>query len=134
MGGEVSFQERGIVARSAWRALGIVSLVLGVIGIFLPLLPTTPFLILAAFAFERSSERLHNWLTTHPRFGPPIENWRRYGAISRRAKLLAMTMIIAVFALSVILDVAGWVLAVQAIVLIAVSAFILSRPAPPSDA
>ena len=106
---------------------------LGIIGIFLPLLPTTPFLILAAFAFERSSERLHNWLINHPRLGPPIETWRRYGAISWRAKMLAMTMIIAVFALSLILDVEGWVLAVQAVVLTAVSVFILSRPAPPSD-
>ena len=133
MGGEVSFQERGIVARSAWRALGVVSVVLGVIGIFLPLLPTTPFLILAAFAFERSSERLHNWLINHPRLGPPIETWRRHGAISRRAKILSMAMIVAVFALSLFLGVQTWVLAVQAVVLTGASAFILSRPVPPSD-
>ena len=133
MGGEVSYRERGIVLRNAWRALGVVALALGVIGIFVPLLPTTPFLILAAFAFERSSERLHNWLINHPRLGPPIETWRRYGAISRRAKILSMAMIVAVFALSLILGVQGWVLAVQAIALTGASAFILSRPAPPSD-
>lgn len=134
MGGAVNHQERGIVSRNAWRALGLVSLALGIIGIFLPLLPTTPLLILAAFAFERSSERLHNWLMTHPRFGPPIETWRRYGAISTRAKILAMTMIIAVFTISLILGVKAWVLIVQAIVLTATSVFILTRPAPPRDA
>ena len=129
----MNHQERCAVSRYAWRALGVVSLAVGIIGSFVPVLPTVPFLILAAFAFERSSERLHNWLMNHPRLGPPIETWRRYGAISRRAKLLSMVMIVVVFALSLFLGVETWVLVVQAVALTGASAFILSRPDPPSD-
>jgi uncharacterized membrane protein YbaN (DUF454 family) len=56
-------------------ALGWMSLALGLVGVFLPLLPTTPFVLLAAFFFSRGSERLHRWLVEHPRFGGHIRDW-----------------------------------------------------------
>lgn len=114
--------------RWLWAALGLLALGLGAIGIFLPLLPTVPFLLLAAFFFARSSERLHNWLLTHRVFGPPIENWNRSGAISRRAKIAASLSILAAFGLSLALGVRPMILGVQAVVLIAVSLFIWTRP------
>ena len=72
--------------RALWLLLGLVAVGLGAVGVVLPLLPTTPFLLLAAFAFARSSERWHQWLVNHQIFGPLIEDWNRYGAISEARK------------------------------------------------
>jgi len=70
-------------------ALGILMLVLGIIGAFLPVMPTTIFLILAAWCFGRSSPRIEAWMLNHPSFGPTLRNWRQYGAVPRKAKILA---------------------------------------------
>lgn len=70
--------------------LGFVFVALGFVGAFVPLLPTTPFLILAAACFARSSPRFENWLLAHERFGPMLRDWRDRGAISRNAKLTAL--------------------------------------------
>lgn len=118
-------------ARAVWIFVGIVSLALGAIGIFLPLLPTTPFLILAAFAFANSSNRLHTWLVEHNVFGPFIANWRRYGAISRPAKIASVLSMIAVIGLSMLLDAPASIIVVQAIVLSASALFVVTRPEPP---
>ncbi|MEL0022405.1 MAG: YbaN family protein, partial [Rickettsiales bacterium] len=64
----------------------------GLIGIVVPGLPTTVFLLMAAWAFSRSSERFQNWLLAHPRLGPPVIAWRERGAIPARAKILAVAM------------------------------------------
>lgn len=69
--------------------LAIVSLVLGVIGLFLPVLPTVPFVLLSAWAAARSSPRLLAWLEGHPRFGVMLTEWRRGGVVRRRAKWVA---------------------------------------------
>jgi uncharacterized membrane protein YbaN (DUF454 family) len=76
--------------RRVYLVLGFAFVVLGFVGAFLPVLPTTPFLILATSCFARSSPRLENWLLSHPRFGPPLRVWRERGAIPLRAKLLAL--------------------------------------------
>lgn len=114
--------------RFIWAGLGVLSLGLGFVGIFLPLLPTVPFLLLSAFLFSRSSPRLHTWLLSHPQFGPLIEDWNRSGVIRPRAKRLATLSIVAVFGLSLALDVKTTVLIIQAVVLSAVLIFIWSRP------
>ena len=76
--------------RGIWLGLGLIATVAGLIGAVLPLLPTTPFLILAAACFARSSPRLEARLLADPRFGPLILEWRARGAIPPRAKLLAV--------------------------------------------
>jgi uncharacterized membrane protein YbaN (DUF454 family) len=119
--------------RLAWQAAGALALVLAIVGIALPLLPTTPFLLLSAFCFARGSERLHDWLVTHPRLGPPIRAWREHRAISTRAKQLAIIAIVAAFAGEPGAGAAPTVLAIQAAVLVLVALFILTRPAPPPD-
>jgi uncharacterized membrane protein YbaN (DUF454 family) len=72
--------------------LGTVSLVLGIIGIFVPLLPTTPFLLLSAAAYCKSSERLYNWLLNHKYLGPYICNFRENKAIPLRVKILSVML------------------------------------------
>jgi uncharacterized protein len=64
-------------------------LALGIVGLFLPLLPGTLFLILAGACFTRSSPRFEAWLLAHPRFGPPVRAWRATGSVPRRAKVFA---------------------------------------------
>lgn len=78
--------------RPLWLAAGVLSLVVGVIGIVLPLLPTTPLVLLAAFCFSRGSERWEAWLLAHPRFGPAVLDWRQHRAVPLRAKQLATVM------------------------------------------
>lgn len=117
------------MTRGLWLAGGLIALGLGVIGVVLPLIPTVPFLLLAALCFARSSMRLHDWLLAHPRLGPPIQAWREKGAISAKAKRLATLSIAATFGVSLAIGVQGLVLVIQAVVLTAVLLFIWSRPA-----
>ncbi len=120
-------------ARFLWLALGLVALGLGALGVALPLLPTTPFILVATYAFARSSKRLHDWLLNHPTFGPLIENWHRHGAIGRRTKAVGIASMISVFCLAVAMDAPSHVLVIQGIVLSIAAAFVLSRPPPPDQ-
>lgn len=113
--------------RYVWLTIGWVSVVLGVAGIPLPLLPTTPFLLLAAFSFAKSSPRFHAWLLDHPKLGPQIKDWHDRRAIRPRAKLAAMAALIASFGISLALGFDSRILAVQAVALLGVAAFILTR-------
>lgn len=114
--------------RILWMTFGLTALALGFAGIALPLLPTVPFILLAAFCFGRSSERMHRWLHEHRVFGPMIDDWNTSGAIRRPAKIWATISIACVFLLSVILGVGWHVIAIQAAVLSLVLLFIWTRP------
>ena len=116
-----------------WNIAGLSFFAIGVVGAFVPILPTVVFMLLAAFCFARGSPRLHHWLMSHRRFGPAIHDWNRHGAIRRPAKRLAMGAIALSFALSVAIGLADWVLAVQALALGGVSVFILTRPEGPGN-
>lgn len=117
--------------RLLWISLGLVALALGLAGVVLPLVPTTPFMILAAACFAKSSPRLHNWLVSHPVFGPAIRDWRENRAINRRAKRLALTAMAAAFAISLVLGLVWPVLAAQAVVLTIMGTWIWTRPEGP---
>jgi uncharacterized membrane protein YbaN (DUF454 family) len=117
--------------RPVWFVCGLLALGLAILGIFLPLLPTTPLVILSAWFMARSSQRLHDWLLAHRLFGPIIADWQRHGAIPRWAKRLSVAMMAAAFALSLWLGLAPWLLATQAAVLLAGAAFVLTRPDGP---
>ena len=115
--------------RFLYIAIGAVAVALGIAGVFLPLLPTTPFLLVAAWAFARSSPRLEAWLVGHPRLGPPLVAWRERGAIPARAKAVALTFMAASLAYllwSPGIPVAGK--AAAALVLAGSATFILTRP------
>ncbi len=111
-----------------WAGLGLICVALAFIGVALPLLPTVPFLLLAAFFFARSSSRLHDWLITHRAFGPLILDWQNSGAIRPTAKKAASLSVAAVFGLSILISVPSYVLIIQAITLGGVMIFIWTRP------
>lgn len=119
------------VSRPMWITFGLLALVLGAAGAVLPLLPTTPFVLLAAYCFAKSSPRLHNWLVNHRLFGPLIENWERHGAISPRAKALAVATMAATPVVTVLIGAPNWALAAQIVVLLGAATFVLTRPSGP---
>jgi len=114
--------------RFLYASLGLICVALAVIGVVLPLLPTVPFLLLAAFFFANSSERLHSWILEHALFGPMINDWNTNRAIRPGAKKAATLSIAAVFLFSLILGAPGHILIIQAIVLSCVLIFIWTRP------
>ncbi len=111
-----------------WTLAGLLSLAIGIIGIFLPVLPTTPLVLLAAFCFGKGSPRLRIWLLGHRRFGPMIENWQATGSIAPRAKRMALIAMAAALGLSAALGLAYWVLALQFVCMAGAATFILTRP------
>jgi len=116
------------IVRIFWFIIGFSALGLAFIGVFLPVLPTVPFLLLAAFGFSKSSDRLHNWLINHKIFGPPINEWRLRGAISRRVKFYASLSMLFSVALTLWLSVAMPIVGFQVAALTIVALFIWSRP------
>lgn len=119
------------MTRPLWLAVGSVSLAAGAAGAVLPLLPATPFLLLAAYALARSSPQLHAWLLNHPSFGPIIDDWRRHRAIARRTKVVALFALIITLVMSAALGVPAWVLAFQSVALAGSAVFIVTRPDRP---
>lgn len=121
----------GAVKRCVWRCVGGLALALGAAGAILPLLPATPFLLVAAFAFSRSSPALHRWLLEHRQFGPLILDWQAHGAIRPRVKIISTIVILATFGLSLALGVNRVVLVIQGVCLVGSLVFILTRPSGP---
>lgn len=117
---------RILLLAAGWLMVGI-----GLVGVFLPVLPTTPFIILAAALFARSSPRFEQWLLDHPRYGQPLTDWRRQGAISRNAKIASVSLMTASY---VIVWFVGppqlWLKLLVGVILLACAAFVLTRPMP----
>ncbi|MCL4765244.1 MAG: DUF454 family protein [Hyphomicrobiaceae bacterium] len=120
------------MTRSLWLLLGLTSTGFGIAGTVLPLVPTTPFLLLAAFAFARSSPGLHRWLVDHRQLGRLIRDWQKHRSIDRRVKVTALAVMAAMLVLTWLSGAALWILAGQAIVLGGVAAFVLTRPDTPA--
>ena len=118
--------------RFAFMALGFVCVGLGMLGAFLPVLPTTPFLLVALWAFSRSSRRFHHWLYTHPRFGPRLREWNEHGTVPVKVKVSAVSAMAISFGLLAFVVRAKWPVLVAAGALILVGAsYVLSRPSRP---
>jgi len=105
--GEVR-KHKSLLLRLFFAGLGTLFVALGVLGIFLPVLPTTPFLLLAAGCYARSSRRIYHWLLHHPQFGPILREWRQHRAMPYRAKRVALLMIILSFSVSIVFFVPHW--------------------------
>ena len=117
--------------RWLWIAFGGLCVALAFAGVALPLLPTTPFLLLAAFAFAKSSPRLHSWLINHKRFGPMIGNWNQHGAISRPTKIVSLSFMAVMPPLSWVANAPLWIVVTQVGVLGLSGLFIVTRPSGP---
>ena len=113
--------------RLGYFFLGTVSLLIGGVGIVLPLLPTVPFVLLAAFFFARGHPRVERWLVEHRRFGPHIHAWRSRRAISRRGKRSAFVALFASASIALILVQFPWSL-VPVAACLASGAWIATRP------
>lgn len=113
--------------RLAWMAGGVAAVALGIVGMALPLLPTVPFMLLAAFCFARGNPAWEARLLDHPRFGPPIRAWRTRRAIGRRAKLAAVIALMLSAGLGLALMEAPWRYAPAAVALI-VGSWLVTRP------
>ena len=123
--------------RWAWWLLAYVSLGLGIVGIFVPGLPTTVFVLVAAYAASRGSDRLHRYLQQHSRFGPMIRDWQAHRAVSRRAKWAATLTMLACAGvlLAIMVSVAShrwWMAALPIACMAAVSLWLWLRPEPPA--
>lgn len=111
--------------------LGCASVVIGVIGIVLPGLPGTVFLILAAWCFTRSSPRFEAWLLDHPRLGPPVRQWRATGAIPRYAKWFACASLAASWLIIFATSLSPMTVIGLGALFVAVAIFIVTRPTGP---
>lgn len=107
--------------------LGLASLVMGGLGAALPLLPTTPFVLLAAICFAKSSPTLHGWLLRNRTFGKVIRDWRANRAISRRGKRASVLTMALSLAVSVVLAVEPVILGLQTLVLSSAATYVLTR-------
>ena len=123
------------IKRMSYFTLGSLSLATGLLGLVIPLLPTTVFILIAVWAYARSSQRLHDRLVNHPRFGASIRLWQAQGAIPLRAKRLAVTSL----AIAALLN--AWLLAAHPMILSAVllilasvAAYVVTRPSPAGEA
>lgn len=118
--------------RWGWFVAGWAFVAVGAVGLFLPVLPTTPFLLLAAWAFSRSSRRFHEWLLDHRLFGPPVRRWQRERVIPARVKAFAIASMLASFAwLAFGVRLRWYALAAVAVVIAAGVAFLVSVPSRP---
>lgn len=99
---------KSLLLRRVFIALGFVALLLGLLGVFLPILPTTPFILLAAFCFGKGSARFHQWLLNHHLTGPLIRDWYEHQSLRPRVKYWAYLLIVFSFSISVMVIQAVW--------------------------
>ncbi len=124
----------GLPARGLYLTLGWAFFGLGAVGAVVPGLPTTLFMLLALWAFSKSSQRFHDWLYAHPTFGPPLQQWRNFRVIPLKAKLLAVTMMaLSLGYLIFFTAINSWVLILIALFMLFGAVFILSKPSRAPD-
>lgn len=114
--------------RLFWLILGWTCVVVGAVGLFLPVMPTVPFLLVAVLAFMRSSPRMAVRIMQHPKFGPPIRAFRKRGVVGRLAKIWAVTAMAAGVVLSLWLGVHPAIIIVQAGICTIVGIWMVTRP------
>jgi uncharacterized protein len=115
--------------RHLYLAGGWLSLSLAFLGLFLPLLPTTPFVLLAAACFSRGSDRLYRWLLAQPTFGPLLRDWQQHGMIRLRVKLITTVLMVLLLGYPIGYgSIPLWAKGAMALVGVSVLGFVWSRP------
>jgi len=112
---------------SLYKSLGFIFLGLGVIGVFLPLLPTTPFLLVSAACFARSSDKWHRWLLSNRIFGPLIKDWQERKCISISTKIFAISLVVLFGGYSIVFLLTDIKLRILCTLLILVGLFVIFR-------
>lgn len=121
--------------RLIWLLVGHFFVAVGFVGAFLPVLPTTPFLILAAWAYSKGSKRFEAWLLDHPTFGPSIRTWREHGVIPPRAKKIAVFMMAISFTIAMSFPtIPWWGKLGSGLSILGGAIFVVSRPSYPMTA
>ncbi len=111
-----------------WSLIGGVALALAIIGVALPVMPTVPFLLVAAWAFSKSSPRLRQRILEHPVYGPPVRAWQERGAVGRMAKIWAVSAMSGGVLLSLWLGLPLWVVGLQFATCAAIACYVVTRP------
>jgi uncharacterized membrane protein YbaN (DUF454 family) len=111
-----------------WRTLAVACVVLGFVGAFLPVLPTVPFLLVAAWAGGKGWPQLEAWLLAHPRYGHSIRNWRERGVVPRRAKWAATVMMTLSSVMLALSPIALWVRVAVPAAMACVALWLWRRP------
>jgi uncharacterized membrane protein YbaN (DUF454 family) len=117
-----------VIKRMLWASLGWCALALAALGAVLPLLPTTPFVLVAAFAFGRGSPRVRGWLLQHRVFGAIILDWEANGAIARKYKWIAATAMVVMWGIGLFAGLPTYALALQAVCMLAAGVYVWTRP------
>ena len=121
---------RGRRRRLPYVVLAYVCLGFAVAGAVLPLLPTVPFLLVAAWAASRGSPELDEWLHKHPRFGATLRAWRDEGAVPTRAKVLSCVLLATSWIVMLVVSASPWVPAITGVLFLCVATYVCTRPAP----
>ncbi|WP_273787489.1 YbaN family protein [Bartonella grahamii] len=115
--------------RICYYIAGWTMVILGIIGVVLPIMPTVPFLLVASWCFMRSSPRFHQWLNNHRIFGPPIKRWEEKKAISPFIKVFAiMSMTGGFLSFFVMVHPPSWISLLVAVILLLIAIYIVTRP------
>ena len=125
-----SISQPGRHARTGYLVVAYLAVAFAIAGVFLPLLPTTPFLLVAVWAASKGSPRVHDWIYDQPRFARLINDWQQQGAVPLSAKWLATIMMIVSF-LTLFLSGAQWMLLLgMCVFFLCIGGFLWSRPNP----
>ncbi|OYQ32298.1 hypothetical protein CHU95_15930 [Niveispirillum lacus] len=116
--------------RAFYIALGTVCVGLGMVGTVLPVLPTTPFMLVAVWAFFRSHPERAQKLLDHPRWGPPLRDWREQGAIPTRGKIVAVSVMALSWIIVFFTTQGVWIPLIVGVILCCTATFVATRPAP----
>ncbi len=119
--------------KAGYLVLACLSLLIGVVGIVTPLLPTTPFLLLSAWSAAKGSPRLHQWLTSHPGLSKPLRAWQQERAIPSSAKRLAILMLASSWLLLILLGFHWAIISAASCLFALIGAFIFTRPSPQDE-
>ncbi len=119
-----------LLAKAVYLVIGLISLILGIIGAFLPILPTVPFILLAAYCFARGYPPLYHWLRDRSVFATSLQDWERERAISRASKRKSLLMMAIGFALALYFAPTVWLKIMLLAIGLSVATFIATRPEP----